>query len=54
MTAPASKNARRVNRLQNLAIVLLALSAVFLFANFALGIGYAPVLRIIETGLSLL
>ena len=28
--------------------------AVFLFANFALGIGYAPVLRIIETGLSLL
>lgn len=36
MTAPASKNARRVNRLQNLAIVLLALSAVFLFANLPL------------------
>ncbi|MBE7002801.1 MAG: hypothetical protein E7425_00770 [Ruminococcaceae bacterium] len=36
MTAPQSRQARRINRLQNLAIVLLALSAAFLFTNLPL------------------
>ncbi|MBQ9459635.1 MAG: hypothetical protein IJU66_06845 [Oscillospiraceae bacterium] len=36
MIAPQSRQARRVNRLQNLAIVFLALSAVLLFANLPL------------------
>ena len=36
MNAPADKRAKRLNRLQNLAIVLLTLSAVFLFMNLPL------------------